>query len=236
MSWRAHAIVVAAGEGLRVGGDRPKQFLGVGGRPLLSYSLVAFETHPRITGITLVLPAGQLAEGNRIRQDYGVSKLHPAVTGGARRRDSVRAGLEAIATSEEGSSDLLVAIHDGARPVLHLDLLDRLLEDAAEYGAAVPVLPVRDTTVEVAGEDTLGDIVDRRTLRAVQTPQIFRFDWLWEAHKRYGEEDATDDASMVRAAGHPVRLVPGDVMNVKVTDPGDLELVTRILAGEVSER
>ena len=236
MSWRAHAIVVAAGAGLRMGGRRPKQFLEVGGRPLISYSLVAFESHPRIAGVTLVLPAGQLAEGDRIRHDYGMGKLGAAVAGGARRRDSVRAGLEAIETSGEGDPDLLVAVHDGARPVLHLDLLDRLLGQAAEHGAAVPVLPVRDTTVEVVAEDTLGTAVDRRTLRAVQTPQVFRYDWLREAHERYGAGDATDDAGMVRAAGYPVRLVPGDVMNVKVTDPGDLELVARILAGEVDER
>ncbi len=222
MSWAADAIVVAAGEGLRMGGDQPKQFLEVAGRPLLAHSLMTFEVHPRVAGIFLVLPADRLAEAET------------AVEGGVRRRDSVRAGLDAIAAHRPVTSDLLVAVHDGARPLLRLDLLGRVLEAAAEHGAAVPVLPVRDTMVEVAAEETLGDSVDRRTLRSVQTPQVFRFDWLREAHERYGDEDATDDAGMVREAGYPVRLVSGDVMNFKVTDPDDLELVACVLAGEVN--
>ena len=163
-------------------------------------------------------------------------KIVAVVEGGARRRDSVRAGLDAVLDQGADMSGMLVAVHDGVRPVLHLDLLDRVLRAAAEYGAAVPVLPVRDTTVEVTEEGVFGEIVDRQMLRVVQTPQVFRIDWLLEAHERFGEEDATDDAGMVRALGHPVRLVPGDVMNVKVTDAGDLDLVARILAGEVTRR
>ncbi len=218
-----------------MGGDQPKQFLEVAGRPLLAHSLMTFEVHPRVAGIFLVLPADRLAEAERLRRDFGVDKIVTAVEGGVRRRDSVRAGLDAIAAHRQVTSDLLVAVHDGARPLLRLDLLGRVLEAAAEHGAAVPVLPVRDTMVEVAAEETLGESVDRRTLRSVQTPQVFRFDWLREAHERYGDEDATDDAGMVREAGYPVRLVSGDAMNFKVTDPDDLELVARVLAGEVNE-
>lgn len=234
MSRRASAIVVAAGGGERMGGDLPKQFMEVAGRPLLVHSLVPFEAHPGITGITLVLPADYLGEAERIRHMYGLHKIVAVIEGGAQRRDSVRAGLDAVMDQGPDTSGMLVAVHDGARPVLHLDLLDRVLEAAAEYGAAVPVLPVRDTTVKVAENDTLGDIVDRQMLRAVQTPQVFRLDWLMEAHERFGEEeDATDDAGMVRALGHRVQLVPGDVMNIKVTEPDDLDLAARILAGEV---
>jgi len=236
MSWMADAIVVAAGEGLRLGGDQPKQFLEAAGRPLLTHSLLAFEAHPRVAGIFLVLPADRLSEAERLRSEFGMGKIVAPVVGGARRRDSVRAGLDTIAAHRSDRSDLLVAVHDGARPVLRPDLLSRVLEAAARHGAAVPVLPVRDTTVEVEGKDFLGEIVDRQALRAVQTPQVFRFDWLMDAHERFGDEDATDDAGMVRAAGHPVRLVPGDAMNLKVTDPGDLELVARVLAGEESRR
>jgi len=236
MSRRTHAIVLAAGEGERMGGDQPKQFMKIAGRPLLAHALIPFETHPDITGITLVLPADNLTEAERVRHDYGLHKIVAVVEGGVRRRDSVRTGLEAVRGMETDTSGMLVAVHDGARPVLHLDLLDRILQAAAEFGAAVPVLPVRDTIVEVTGEGTFGDIVDRRMLRAVQTPQVFRFDWLMEAHERFGEEDATDDAGMVRALGHPIQFVPGDVMNLKVTDPGDLNLVARVLAGEVIRR
>ena len=236
MSQQTHAIVLAAGSGERMGGALPKQFMEIAGRPLLAHSLIPFETHPDIVGITLVLPADNLAEADRVRHDYGLHKIVAVVEGGTRRRDSVQAGLKAVMDQETDTSGILVAVHDGARPVLHLDLLDRVLQAAAEYGAAVPALPVRDTTVEVTGEGTFGDLVDRQMLRAVQTPQVFRLDWLIEAHERFGEEDATDDAGMVSALGHPVHLVPGDVMNIKVTDPGDLDMVTRILAGEVIRR
>lgn len=232
MSRRIAAIIVAAGEGSRLGGDVPKQFQEVEGRPMLVHSLVAFEAHPLITDITLVLPGSRIEEVETYRQLYGLRKIIEVVEGGRYRRDSVRVGMEAAAGLEPWPDDALIAVHDGARPLLSLDLLSRVLEAAVEFGAAVPVLDVGSTVVEVDPDGGWGTPLDRSQLRLVQTPQVFRADWLLEAHGGFREDDATDDAQMVHATGYPIRLVQGDVMNIKVTHSADLEMVRLLIKGE----
>ncbi|MFO7768853.1 MAG: 2-C-methyl-D-erythritol 4-phosphate cytidylyltransferase [bacterium] len=228
---RAEAIVVAGGAGERMGSGVPKQFLEAAGRPLLVHALVPFQAHPDVTAITVVLPGAYLEEMRTALADrWGLDKVRGVCPGGSSRRASVRAGLES-AGLEEGDPGSLVAVHDGARPLLTTGLLDALLRAAEGPGAAAPSLRVADTVVRDEG-GTAGEVVDRSGLRRVQTPQVFRSDWLAEAHRAWPRErEATDDAQMVRALGHPVALIEGDPMNLKVTTPRDLEMVRRCLGG-----
>ncbi len=210
----------------------PKQFLEISGQPLLLHALLPFEDHPLIETITVVLPPELVSEwGKRLRDAPGLGKVGAVVAGGARRQDSVRAGMDAVPGGIAHSPEALVAVHDGARPLLSRELLDRLISAARETGAAVPVVPIIDTIVETDGNHGWAGVADRSRLALVQTPQIFRAEWLEAAHRDAKDGEATDDAQMVSALGHPIRLVEGDPMNLKVTTPADLEQVRRWMAG-----
>lgn len=209
---RTVALIVAAGSGTRFGADTPKQFLPLSGKPLVCHSYSAFCAHPAIASVLVAIGAGQ--------QPLLEAAIGPAwsVTGGASRRESVRAGLEAIAAA--GGAEK-VLIHDAARPFLPAAVIDRLLAALAEAPGAIPVLPVADTLARGAGE--LGETVPRDGLWRVQTPQAFAFDAILDAHRRWGDgEDATDDAQMLRRFGGAVALVEGSIMLEKITYPDDL--------------
>lgn len=232
MNRRIAAIVVAAGEGRRMGEEVPKQFLEVANRPIFANALLPFEAHQDVTDITLVLPAEYTKDSLEwLRQDFGLEKVIAVAPGGVYRRESVRAGLDASSGGEPWPEGALIAVHDGVRPLLSLELLTRVIEAAVETGAAVPVLPVKDTVAEADSSGQWGGVADRSRYRLVQTPQIFRADWLEEAHQNVPPIEATDDAQMVHARGYPVRMVSGDVMNIKITDPFDLEMVRYLVAG-----
>ena len=229
MSRSVAAVIVAAGSGSRMGGGVPKQFLEVGGRPLLVHALLPFETHPRVSAITVLVPDGYAEEWDeKLTNRYGLHKITAVVEGGPNRRDSARIGVMLAAGASP--AEVLVAIHDGARPNPSLNLMDRLFAAADEHGAAVPVLPVSDTVVNSPDAMWWESTVDRSGLGFVQTPQVFRGDWIADAHRQAGDPAVTDDAQIVHAMGHPVRLVEGEAGNLKVTTPGDLELLRAIVA------
>lgn len=205
------ALIVAAGTGTRAGGSVPKQFAVVAGQPMIAHSHAALAAHPRIAKVLVAIGAGQDA-----LLDSAIGPV-ARLTGGATRRQSVRAGLEMIAA--QGGADM-VLIHDAARPFLSADVIDRLIDALAETEGAVPVLPVADTLAN--GIEILGATVPRDNLFRVQTPQAFRFQTVLDAHRRWPDnEDATDDAQMVRRFGAEVAMVEGDVMIEKVTYPAD---------------
>lgn len=205
------AIIVAAGKGIRAGGNIPKQFAPLWGKPMLCHSVTALASHPMITQTIIVIGEGQ-HEYARALQLENVS----FVEGGAERRDSVRAGLEAL----EGKGVTHVLIHDAARPFIPSAVVDALLAALDEDAGAVPVLPVADTLAK--GIEILGDNVPRAGLNRIQTPQAFHFDAILTAHRAWPNgEEATDDAQMLRRAGHDVALVPGDAMLEKITHPAD---------------
>ncbi|MEO5937617.1 MAG: bifunctional 2-C-methyl-D-erythritol 4-phosphate cytidylyltransferase/2-C-methyl-D-erythritol 2,4-cyclodiphosphate synthase [Sphingomonas sp.] len=206
------ALIVAAGKGARAGGNVPKQFQQLAGLPLVEHARRAFVTHPRIDRIVTVIGEGQSAVGE-------------TVVGGATRRDSVRNGLEAIGEAAR------VLIHDAARPIVPADVIDRLLAAIEGAPGAVPVLQVADTLA--ANDVALGDTVDRSALVRVQTPQAFDFSSILAAHRAWpANEDATDDAQILRRAGHAVATVQGDPLLDKITYPGDLALAeARLAAG-----
>ncbi|MEG3180053.1 bifunctional 2-C-methyl-D-erythritol 4-phosphate cytidylyltransferase/2-C-methyl-D-erythritol 2,4-cyclodiphosphate synthase [Sphingomonas sp. LT1P40] len=205
------ALIVAAGRGVRAGGTTPKQFAPLCGKPMLAHSVSALSAHPAITETLVVIGEGQEEQARS-----ALGKNVKTVNGGAERRDSVRAGLEALAT--HGVTRVL--IHDAARPFVPPVVIDALLAALDHAPGAVPVLPVADTLA--TGTDTLGDNVPRTGLNRIQTPQAFHLDAILAAHRAWPvDQEATDDAQMLRRAGHNVLLVPGDPMLEKITHPAD---------------
>ncbi len=203
-----------------------KTFASVLGRPLITHTLDRFEEFSSVGEIVLVLAAESLDLGRALVEDGGYRKVSHVCAGGARRQDSVRAGLEALEPCR------WVMVHDGARPGLDLSLLQRGLEAVAGSpdGAAIAGVPVKDTIKVVDGNGVVTDTPSRETLWAAQTPQIFGYDLLRRAHAEFAG-DATDDAMMVEALGCQVRMFPGSYENLKVTTPEDLVVMEAVLRG-----
>lgn len=211
---RTAALIVAAGKGVRTGGDVPKQYRVVGGRAVLAHAIDALAAHPGIDVVQVVIGAGQQAAYAEVIEE----RMLPApVEGGATRRDSVLAGLAAIAGAER------VLIHDAARPFLPAAVIDRLIAALDSAPGAVPVLAVADSLAR--GGDTLGKAVSRDGLVRVQTPQAFRTDAIVAAHHAWpADREATDDAQVARAAGHAVATVAGDPALDKLTYEADFQM------------
>lgn len=206
---RVSVIVAAGGAGKRLGADRPKALVPVGGAPLYIYSIRTFASLPFVREIVLVLP-GEWVDRVRPPRDVRV------VAGGARRQDSVRNGLKAT----DPSSDV-VLVHDAARPFATPRLIRAVAEAARRHGAAVPGVPVVDTIKIVDGRGRVVETPPRDRMRAAQTPQGFRRELLVEAYRRAGRRDATDDVQLVERIGGRVVVVEGDPANYKLTTPED---------------
>ncbi len=220
------AIIVAAGRGERMAGE-DKIWASLASpdgqaRPLLAYSVDAFQRCAAIDRIALVLAADALDRGRAFVREQAFDKVCAVVAGGARRQDSVRAGLDAAGAAG------WVAVHDGARPLVTPELIERGLAAARETGASCCALPIPDTVKE-AGEGFIVRTLDRARLWLAQTPQVFRYDLLVEAHAK-APGDATDDAALLEALGVKVKLFEGSPRNLKVTTPADLALVQALLS------
>jgi 2-C-methyl-D-erythritol 4-phosphate cytidylyltransferase/2-C-methyl-D-erythritol 2,4-cyclodiphosphate synthase len=219
------ALVVAAGRGQRAGGDLPKQYQMIGGQPLLARTLGALAASPAIRlGVVVIHPDDRSSYARVIdAADPAVTRtFHPPAYGAPTRQGSVLAGLEALAGPS--SAPDVVLIHDAARPFVSLGLLDRAVEAADRYGAAVPGTTVTDTIQEIDADGWIVATPDRARLRSVQTPQAFRFELVLAAHRRAAAEGLasfTDDGAVAAWAGHPVHVFEGDADNMKVTTPAD---------------
>jgi 2-C-methyl-D-erythritol 4-phosphate cytidylyltransferase / 2-C-methyl-D-erythritol 2,4-cyclodiphosphate synthase len=225
------AIVVAAGRGLRVGGNRPKQYLTVGGETVVRRSLRLFCEHP---AIDRVQPVVHTDDQDLFAAAARNLNLLPAVAGGATRQESVFAGLDALRTHRPD----IILIHDAARPSASPALVSRATEAARAHGAAVPGLPVADTIKSVDDTGTVTATLDRAALRTVQTPQAFAFQALLAAHERAraaGRNDFTDDAALAEWAGLRVTIFEGEAANVKLTTPDDLLRANATHAGALSD-
>ncbi len=223
------ALIVAGGSGIRAGGDIPKQYRRIGGRAVIARAFDALAAHPAIRAVHIVVGAGQ-----EMLLDEALGERRPATVtpGGATRRASVLAGLEAIAVVPPTH----VLIHDAARPFLPAGVIDRLIAALADAPGAVPTLPVVDTLVRVDAQ-ALGDSVAREGLARVQTPQAFRFDAILAAHRDWAQAvEPTDDAQVARHAGLAVAAVPGDAMLDKLTHEADLVAAEARLAAAMTSR
>ncbi|AKU90731.1 2-C-methyl-D-erythritol 4-phosphate cytidylyltransferase [Vulgatibacter incomptus] len=212
----AVAILPAAGKGTRLG--EAKQFLELGGVPLLVRAVERAAACSEIAAIVIAAPPGEEERVRDLLAAHGAdAKLHAVVAGGAERADSVKAALRAAPAGLP-----MVAIHDAARPFATPELFTRVLEAARRTGAAVAALPCTDTVKRLEGSGVT--TVDRRSLWLAQTPQCFRIEQLLRAYERAGNDVsvATDEAALIEALGEPVELVPGEKENFKVTDADDL--------------
>jgi 2-C-methyl-D-erythritol 4-phosphate cytidylyltransferase len=221
------AIIVAAGKGTRMGANTGKLFLEVAGRPVIAHTWGQFETAPSIHEIVLVVREGLQSTFAELAAKYGFKKTFRLTGGGAERQDSVWNGLQLISPASE-----LVAIHDGARPMVTPELIAATLEAAGESGAAVAAQQVTDTIKESEDGRTIARHLDRQRLWAVQTPQSFRVEVIRRAITAAREQgrNLTDDTAACELIAHPVRLVPCPTPNPKVTVPADLPYIERLLA------
>ena len=221
------AVVVAAGSARRMEGI-DKVLTTLGELPVLVHTLRVFQQCPDIAEIIVVTREDLMVEVGSICQDFALTKVRKVIKGGKERIHSVQAGLSEVREDAE-----LIAIHDGARPLLPPDVLEEALHRAAQTGAAAPAVPITDT-VKRSENGLAVETVDRSTLFAVQTPQVFRADWLREAYERPYSREFTDDASVVEASGRTVALCDGDYANIKITTPTDLLFAEAILQSRKS--
>ena len=219
------AIIAAGGRGVRLGGARPKQFLALGGRPILQRSVDAFVSSDRIAEVVVALPSDLAASIPEYLRHRG-KPVH-VVEGGERRRDSVANAFARMS----GDADVVV-IHDAARPLVTSDLIGRTVDAAARYGAAIAALPVSDTVKRGGADRFIVETIPRNEVFLAQTPQAFRVDVLRAALAQAPGGDATDEAMLAEQAGHRVHLVEGDPRNLKITTADDLATAERLVAGD----
>ncbi len=219
-----YIIIVAGGKGLRMGTDIPKQFLPVGGRPILMRTMERFRESARSLQIILVLPEAQQEYWHLLCEEYHFDVKYQLANGGATRFHSVQNGLALIPDDAEG----VVGVHDGVRPFVSLDTIDRCYEGAEKFGAVLPVTKVVET-LRYCPEGESSRNVFREDYRLVQTPQCFDIQLLKAANRQPYQDTFTDDASVVEAYGHKVEMVEGNRENIKVTTPFDLRIAEAIL-------
>ena len=219
-----YAIIVAGGKGLRMGGDVPKQFLPIGGKPVLMRTIEVFLQAYSDMNIILVLPASQQEYWQRLCQEYAFSVPVQMANGGESRFHSVSNGLKLIPETANG----IVGVHDGVRPFVSVDTIRRCYDEAVALGAVVPVIPVVETVRRLCVDGT-SVTVPRDEYKLVQTPQTFHISLLKEAYLQQFVPSFTDDASVVEALGKRVHLVEGNRENIKITTPADLRFVDGLI-------
>ncbi len=219
-----HVIVVAGGKGLRMGADVPKQFIPIGGLPVLMHTINAFRTCDATIDIILVLPESQFDYWHELCREYGFDVECRLAAGGRTRFHSVQNGLALI-----DGDDGLVAVHDGVRPFVTAEFITACFEGAEREGAVIPVTDVIET-LRRKNADGTSRMVPRSDYCLVQTPQVFRADILKQAYRQDYSEAFTDDASVVEAAGYAVALVGGSRNNIKITTPSDLVIAETLLS------
>ena len=219
------AIIVAGGSGTRFGAELPKQFLELGGKPILMRSIEAFANSGNCpVDVIVTLPSDQMDLWQRLCDRYGFGVPHRVVPGGETRWHSVKHALDSM---EDVNEVDIIAVHDGVRPMVTADVICRTIAAARRDGAAIPVVALNDSVRQVVGEAS--HALDRSTLRAVQTPQAFDARLLLDAYSLPYQPTFTDDASVVEQLGHPITLVEGDPHNLKITRPMDLALAEYLL-------
>ena len=215
-------IIVAGGKGLRMGGDIPKQFLPVGGKPILMRTIDRFLQYDEKMQVVLVLPESQQEYWRTLCDEYHFSQPYTLANGGETRFHSVKNGLALVSPDAQ-----LIGVHDGVRPFVSLDTIRATYEEAARSEAVVPVVEVVETVRHLVVDKSF--TVPRSDYRLVQTPQVFSSSLLRQAYEQPYTDFFTDDASVVERFGHPVTLVPGNRENIKITTPFDLTIASAMI-------
>ncbi|MBQ3314304.1 MAG: 2-C-methyl-D-erythritol 4-phosphate cytidylyltransferase [Prevotella sp.] len=213
-----YIIIVAGGKGLRMGSDIPKQFLPIGGKPVLMRTLERFREYSKDIQIILVLPEAQQAYWHELCQDYHFDVEYTLANGGQTRFHSVQNGLAKVPDDAIG----VVGVHDGVRPFPSIEVIRNCYTTAREKKAVIPVIPVVETVRHLEGEQS--KTVPRDAYRLVQTPQTFDIQLLKAANRQPYNDGFTDDASVVEAFGYNITLVEGNRENIKITTPYDLKI------------
>jgi 2-C-methyl-D-erythritol 4-phosphate cytidylyltransferase len=223
------AIIAAAGQGTRMGGGRAKQFREISGTPIIIHTLRRFEQCTTIGEVLVVVPAGEQSELLALAARHGLRKLARVVAGGATRTESIWRGLQTV----RAATARIVAVHDGVRPFITPEEIDRAVEEAAQSGAAILAAPVSDTIKEVEG-GRIKRTPERSKLWRALTPQCFRYELLRRAYERALAEglEATDDSALVERLGASVSIVEGSARNVKITTRQDIALAEILLKEE----
>ena len=222
-----YAIIVAGGKGLRMGGDIPKQFLPIGGKPVLMRTIEVFRQAFPDIHVIIVLPVSQQEYWQQLCREYAFGVPFQIADGGETRFHSVSNGLKLIPTGTDG----IVGVHDGVRPFVSVETIRRCYEEAIAFRAVVPVVPVVETVRQLCG-DGISVTVPRDDYKLVQTPQTFHVLLLKKAYMQPYSPSFTDDASVVEALGEPVHLVEGNRENIKITTPADIRFVNGLLSVE----
>ncbi len=220
------AIIVAAGKSERMGGGTDKAFLSLGPKPVVAWSLLAYEKNVDIDRIVLVVRKDQLTAAKAVSKMFGISKLAKIVPGGARRQDSVQAGLK-----ELDSDTRIVVVHDGARPCVSQEVISDVIKTARRGQAAVSGCRVRDTVKIVEKGCTVSSTADRSKYWLVQTPQAFPCSMLRKAYAAVeaGKKEVFDDSQAIEVLGESVKICESDKPNIKITTPEDLQVAAAIL-------
>ena len=214
-------IVVAGGLGTRMGSEIPKQFVRLGGRPILMRTMELFHRYDRKMSIVVGLPEEYRAYWKDLCRKENFEVPHQLTPAGKTRFHTVKHALEAV------QPGCLVAIHDAVRPLVSRETIERCFDQAGKTGAAIPCVEVRESLRQVSQGRSLS--VDRDTYRLVQTPQVFQYEILAKAYRQDYEKSFTDDAGVVEKAGYPVSLVEGNHENLKITTPQDLTRAEALL-------
>lgn len=233
------AIVIAGGVGSRMGADIPKQFVLVEGKPVLFYTLEAFERHSLVDVIELVLIEGWEKDVATWTQQYGITKLKWIVKGGASGQESIRNGVFNL--KDKCNADDIVIIHDGIRPLVEPMVLDDVIAKAQQYGSGVTSMPYNEQIflVDEVDPQTTKKYIPRETLRRVATPQAYQFELLDNAYheafeKKIGIYGSSYTNTMMTDLGYELHFAAGSDKNLKLTTPGDLEIFKAYLAGKRS--
>lgn len=219
-----YVVIVAGGKGLRMGGDVPKQFLLLGGKPVLMRTIERFHAFDAQLQIILVLPPDQQGYWHELCLAHHFKLPYLLADGGATRFESVRNGLALIPNDAQG----VVAVHDGVRPMVSVKVIERCFAMACKAQAVIPVTPVVETLRQIM-PDGVSQTVNRDAYRLVQTPQTFDLQLLKQAYQQPYSTAFTDDASVVEALGMQITMVEGNKENIKITTPFDLDVCERLL-------
>lgn len=223
------ALIPAAGTGKRMGGDRNKQYLKIGGEPILAHTLGVFDEIDLISEVFLIVPQEDCAYCCDLIDEISFTKPLRIIPGGKERQDSVKNGLDAIYNCD------IVLVHDGVRPFVTEDIITRAIDETIKCGATVVAVPPKDTIKSADQDRNIIETLDRKKLWQIQTPQTFKYEVLKEAFDKAYKDGfyGTDDASLVERMGHKVHIVEGSYQNIKITTPEDMMIGEAILKSRV---